>query len=498
MKVGAYIRRSTDESHQPYTLRAQTDSIANYVKSQGPEWQIVSMHEDSASGKSMKREGLETLLSRARDNEFDIVVVYKIDRISRRLRDFVEIIHLLNEAGVSFRSVTEPIDTASPMGRAFMNILAVFAEFESDLIVERTVAGMNKKAELGEWCGGTVPYGYSNMKKEKTLIANEKEAAIVERIYQLYVKRRMGARSIAKKLNTEGHRTKNSRNWSVDAIIRILRSPLYTGNIIRNGKVYPGKHSYIVTPQIWENTQQILNERRDSHSLRRSNGSDYLLSGLLRCSRCKASLVGMSAYGRNKRYDYYCCSCRTRYGECDLPRMSKQKLEEAILGQLREILQNDNLVTKLVKKVNERSRVKAPDFQRQLRLVEQKIIRTENLADLYFESFAKEGSLSRLVETKLNKIALELEQLKETQSGLRRKMKAEHFHSVNSQDIKKILNDVEGLLLQASPGEAKGLLRLLIKRVDIQSPESIQPYYMIPLVRIESGLAPRAGLEPTT
>ena len=312
MKVGAYIRRSTDESHQPYTLRAQRDSIANYVKSQGPEWQIVSMHEDSASGKSMKREGLETLLSRARDNEFDIVVVYKIDRISRRLRDFVEIIHLLNEAGVSFRSVTEPIDTASPMGRAFMNILAVFAEFESDFIVERTIAGMNKKAELGEWCGGTVPYGYSNMKKEKTLIANEKEAAIVERIYQLYVKRRMGARSIAKKLNTEGHRTKNSRNWSVDAIIRILRSPLYTGNIIRNGKVYPGKHSYIVTPQIWDNAQQILNERRENHSLRRSNGSDYLLSGLLRCTRCKAGLVGMSAYGRNKRYDYYCCTCRTR------------------------------------------------------------------------------------------------------------------------------------------------------------------------------------------
>jgi len=165
-------------------------------------------------------------------------------------------------------------------------------------------------------------------------------------------------------------------------------------------------------------------------------------------------------------------------------------LEEAILGQLREILQNDNLVTKLVKKVNERSRVKAPDFQKELRLVEQKIIRTENLADLYFKSFAKEGSLSRLVETKLKKIALELEQLKATKNELRRRMKVEHFHSVSSQDIKRIINDIEALLLQASPGEAKALLRLIIKRVEIQSPESIQPYYMIPSVRIESGLAP--------
>ena len=496
MKIASYRRRSTDEAHQPYTLPAQKDSIVNYVKSQGTDWEIVCDYQDSVTGKTMEREGLQAMLSDAKEGKFDVLVVYRIGRLSRRLRDFVQIIKILEEAGVAFKSVTEPIDTSSSLGKLLMHLLAVFAQFESDLIVERTVAGMDKKAKMGEWCGGFIPYGYTYLKEKKMLMINEEETVIIRMIFYLYTQKGMGAKSIAKKLNHEGYRTRRGHLWSVDAVIRILRSPLYVGKIARKDTLYSGKHPAIIPTEVREKAQRILNERSENHSLRRSNGSNYFLSGLLRCARCGARLVGVCAYGRREKYKYYVCNGKMKHGECGLPSMPKERLEKAIFLQLKEIFSNATLVNKVLEKVNLKLREKIPVLEKELELLDRKIRGKEDLATLYFKKFEKEKSLSSLVEKRLKNLAQELEELKQTRHKLHRKMETQRFQPASFHDIEKVIADLERTFLQASTGEVKKMLRLVIRRLDVHSPEFVEPYYRIPVVRIVSGMAPRTGLEP--
>lgn len=187
-----------------------------------------------------------------------------------------------------------------------------------------------------------------------------------------------------------------------------------------------------------------------------------------------------------------------KHGECDLPRISKEKLERAILAQLKEIFGNGALVKELVERVNRKLRKKVPDLKKELEAVERRIKGKEQLADLYFEKFERKGSLSPLVEKRLRGIAEEHTELEKTKGEIRTRMEVGQFQPVRAEDIQRVIGNLEKALLQAPPSEVKQLLRLIIKRVDIYSPELIQPYYRIPRVRIESGLAPRAGLEPNT
>jgi len=475
----------------------QKDSIADFVKSQGKDWNVVSDYTDSRSAKTTERPGLKRMLKDAEEKKFDAIVVYKIDRLSRNVRDFVEITKALEKAGVALKSVTEPIDTGTPLGKVLLYLLAIFAQFESDLIVERTTLAMQKKAKNGEWGGGTVPYGYSYIQDEKRLTVNESEKALVERILSLYTEKGMGGKSIARKLNREGYRTRKGRRWSVDAITRILRSPLYIGKIVRRDTVYPGKHPHLISEEVWKKAQIILDERTQKRWLRRSNGSDYLLSGLLRCVPCRAHIIGASAHGRSSLYQYYGCSSKMKYGECELPLMPKKPIEEAILGQLKEIFTDTSFISRLLEKVNSKLREKIPLVEAQLELVERKIKEKEALINLYFEKFEKEKSLSRLVKQRLEEINTELEQLKQTRDKFQEEAKTQPFEPANSEDIRKIIVNLQNTLALASRSEAKKLLRLVVKRIDVHSPHFIEPYYRVPSVRVMSGSAPRAGLEPT-
>lgn len=488
-RIGTYRRRSTDEVHQQFTLGAQDDALKSFVKSKGRDWEIAADYPDSASGRTMRREGLQRMLRDVKEGKLDIVVVHKIDRLSRCLRDFLEIIDRLAQAGVAFASVTESIDTSSHFGKALMNILAIFAELESDNISERTILGMDKKARTGEWCGGIVPYGYSNSKEKKTLVINEEEASVVREIFRLYTERGMGTRSIVRWLNSRGYRTRKGKLWSVDAIIRMLRSPVYIGKIPRKGTVHAGKHSAIVPVSAWKKAQALLKERSENRSLRRSNGSDFLLSGLSRCMRCLGRVVGASAWGRGGRYGYYLCNGRMKHGECDLPRIAKDKLERAILAQLKEIFGNGAFVKELVERVNRKLRKKRPDLKKRLQAVERQIKDKEKLADLYFQEFEKKRRLSPLVEKKLQSIAEECKELEKAKGEILGRMEVGQFHPVSAEDVERMIGNLEKALLQAPPSEVKQLLRLVVKRVDIHSPELIQPYYRVPVVRIESGLA---------
>jgi site-specific DNA recombinase len=204
LRVGVYVRRSTDDEHQPYSIEAQDARLASYIGSQ-PGWRQAARFADDASGATTSRPGLQRALAAARAGLIDVLLVYRVDRLTRR--DLVTLLDDLDQAQVVFRSATEPFDTGTAMGRMLVQMLGMFAQFERDTIIDRVIAGMERKAAAGKWKGGRRPFGYQVSHATSTLVPDEAEAAVVRLIFDLYTRQRAGARAIANLLNERGHRT---------------------------------------------------------------------------------------------------------------------------------------------------------------------------------------------------------------------------------------------------------------------------------------------------
>src|SRR6266516_3458576 len=216
MRIATYTRISTDEERQPYSLEAQAKRLAAYAESQDG-WTITRRFTDQASGATLERPGLERALNEAEAKRFDLLLVYRVDRLARSVRGLAQILERLEQAGVLFRSATEPFDTASSAGRMMVQMLAVFAEFERATIVERVIAGMERKAARGEWNGGSVPFGYQLDAERRFLIPDAAEAPLVAEIFASYAERLQGAQTIARRLSEDGNRTKQGKPFNAQA-----------------------------------------------------------------------------------------------------------------------------------------------------------------------------------------------------------------------------------------------------------------------------------------
>ena len=222
MRVATYRRVSTDETHQPYSLDAQHDRLEAYAKSQG--WTIVRDYCDMASGAKLERENLQRALKEAKAGLFDLLLVVRVDRVSRSVVGLASILEDLDAAGAQFASATEPFDTTSPAGRMMLQMLGVFAEFERASIIERTIAGLEKKAAKGEWMQARAPLGYSRSEDGKYLVVDPVKAAIIDIIFTRYTERLEGTPTIARWLNEAGYRTQTGKRFSGAAVGAILKN----------------------------------------------------------------------------------------------------------------------------------------------------------------------------------------------------------------------------------------------------------------------------------
>ena len=181
-RIAIYVRRSTDEEHQPFSLEAQLAKLHAYITSQ-PNWVLAATFTDDASGAKLAREGLDNALAAARAGRFDVLLVYRVDRLTRRIRDLATILDELDAAGVVFRSATEPFDTSTPAGRMLVQMLGVFAEFEREMIIDRVINGMERKAAKGEWTLGNPPTATSRTQARHYLVPHPDETTIVTKIF---------------------------------------------------------------------------------------------------------------------------------------------------------------------------------------------------------------------------------------------------------------------------------------------------------------------------
>ena len=248
------------------SLDAQREACAAYIESQKAEgWRALpKLYDDGGySGGSMDRPALQALLSDTAAGLIDVIVVYKVDRLTRSLSDFAKIVDVLEQHKVSFVSVTQHFNTTSSMGRLTLNVLLSFAQFEREITGERIRDKIAASRRKGIWTGGNVPLGYRRI--DRKLLPHEEEAAVVRMIFERYIE--LGCvRKLQMALEREGIRGKRRRDnapavLSRGALYLILRNPIYIGKIRYRQELHPGQHEAILEEALWQRAQALLTPR---------------------------------------------------------------------------------------------------------------------------------------------------------------------------------------------------------------------------------------------
>ncbi len=344
VRVALYRRASTDEHNQPYSLDAQDTRLRAYVASH-PEWTVVADHVERASGKDVAgRPELRALLAAAAHDQFDLVVVARIDRWSRSLIDLLHTVEQLDKAGVGFHSASENFDTASPMGRLMLQMLGMFAEFERSLIIDRIRRGNAAKVARGIPLTSKVSFGL-RVNTDGVIVADPKTIGIVRRIFNEYATGRHGLKALAVQLNSERTPAPGARPWSAPALSRILCNRTYLGELWHVDRWLPGAHDPFIDLDLFARVQTLADQRRQPSSAAHVRG-DYLLTGVLTCARCQGAYVGTagtSAHGKRTRY--YSCGRARRYGPttCNGPSLPADDLELLVTDALLETYANTDL-----------------------------------------------------------------------------------------------------------------------------------------------------------
>jgi DNA invertase Pin-like site-specific DNA recombinase len=351
LRCAVYTRKSTDEGldREFNTLDAQREASEAYVASQRAEgWTLVRDHYDDGgvSGGNLERPALQRLLRDIEQGRVDVVVVYKIDRLSRSLMDFSKLVEVFDAHGVTFVSITQSFNTTTSMGRLTLNILLSFAQFEREVIGERIRDKFAASRARGMWMGGKVPLGYDVT--DRKLVINEAEAETVRRVFDLFLQTGSGTET-AKVLQQVGCTSKTGRPLNKGDVYKLLANRTYVGEAAHKGKVYPGEHQAIIDGALWDRVHAVLSEHPKLRGNTNRNQTPALLKGLLYGADGRA-MSPTYTRRRGRLYRYYVSQSALKgieegEGSPDLVRrISAAEIEGAVVTQVRALLRQPEIV----------------------------------------------------------------------------------------------------------------------------------------------------------
>lgn len=434
--VAVYIRVSTQEQVENYSIESQKERIEAYCKAKG--WSIYEVYIDPGySGSNTDRPALQRMLSDI--DKVDAVVVYKLDRLSRSQRDTLELIeeHFLKN-DVDFVSITETLDTSTPFGKAMIGILSVFAQLERETIAERMRMGHIKRAEEGfRGMGGDYdPAGYARVNGE--LEVKEDEAKHIQLAYNLY-EQYMSVTKVQNRLKELGYKVWRFRRYN-----DILHNRLYCGYVSFAGEYYVGKHNPIISEEQFERVQELLSRNRGRNA---NKAKKSLFTGLITCSCCGENYVTYTCIDRGKKYRYYQCRARrfpAEYNEkCMNKNWNSKNLEALIVDRINNMIADKSFTNQELELV---------DYDKLLRELDDK---QERLIDLY-----------TIKKMDKNKLAERFQALEEEKLELTRKKEAQEKKKTNlisKEDLKQYSVD----LLTAEFPERQAIVQKLIKQIYI-------------------------------
>lgn len=464
MRVVIYIRVSTEEQAlHGYSIAAQEERLIAYCKSQ--DWEVVKIYKDEgASAKDLERPQLQKLLYDMRSKAFDIVLVYRLDRLTRSVLDLYKLLEEFEQYDVKFKSATEIYDTTTATGRLFITLVAALAQWERENLAERVKMGMLKKATLGEWSGGTSPFGYEYRDGKFNMIPEEIQ--IVRKMFSMA--RTMGMDSIAKRLNKLGYRTRKGAEFAGFTVQYIVKNPFYIGKMRFNNERFMVRmplsaqqlfDSELIEPAIdekefWE-LQVILDGRKDKKGRGMTGG--YYFTSILKCGKCGGPMTG-TVYSGVK---YYRCQNKTKGHSCVMPNVKEEAITENVIKNLKKYMTG----TLELSKIDEKS-----------------IDQTNHDIELELKNIQKQMEKYKLMFINdlidIEELNIKIHQLRKREKELKEELPANETKDKQwtSSDIENIVNNVPHLWNISSDEERKTLISTIFDEVVIDADEKAKFY----------------------
>jgi site-specific DNA recombinase len=494
-----YCRVSTEEQSQDdhYSLALQEERCRDYAKSKS--WRVAKVRKDVGSGRNGDRPGFQELLQDVSAGAIDVVIVYRLDRLSRNVRDVYDFLERTRQADVGFVSTSEAFDTTCAMGRAMLGVAAVFSQLTREMIGENTRDGMAKRARSGKYTGstGNPPYGYSYSTAEGKLLVDPAEAEVVRRVFDLYGHRKWGYMKIAQHLNQEGvpPRMKGAQ-WSPRRLAAMLRSPVYIGKLPYQGNVFDGEHEPIIDPGLFGEVQALLASRQ--HLPPRTQQSRHLLSGIARCGQCGGRLSAHWILYRGKstrRYRAYKHRGNVYAGDRACPGFTKaaDRLEAAVVDKVRELAASPGFQEAAFQAARKQLASDAPLLQQERDEVQ------GQLSDMaaQFARWAERLDAGKIDEeqfTERNAALLKQKaKLQDRLAELDARLAEQEGIEVSLEEVRGMLRDFGTVWDHLTLDEQREMLRALIEELNVWKDRAELKLVLMPAVGIDVQFAQRGA-----
>ncbi|EGQ1696578.1 recombinase family protein [Staphylococcus hominis] len=486
-RVGIYVRVSTEiQSSEGFSIQGQVNQIKEYCNFNN--FKVIDVYADRGiSGKSMNRPELQRMLQDAKNGHIDCVMVYKTNRLARNTSDLLKIVEDLHKQNVEFFSLSERMEVNTSSGKLMLQILASFAEFERNNIVDNIFMGQTIRAQEGYY-QGNLPLAYDKVPYNKhELMINQHEANIVKYIFESYAKGH-GYRKIANALNHKGYVTKKGNPFSISAVTYILSNPFYIGKIQfakykdwndkrRKGLndkpvIAEGKHTPIISQDLWDKVQ--ARKKQVSKKPQVHGKGTNLLTGIIACPQCSASMsasitVNTLKDGTKKRIRYYSCSNFRNKGSkvCSANSVRADVIEKYVMDQILEIVKSDKVLKQVVERVNQENQVDVAALNHDIAYKQQQFdeinAKLKNLIQTIEDNPDLTSALKPTIhqyETQLNDITNQINQLKQQQN--------QEKPSYDTKQISIILRRIFQNIESMDKSQLKALYLTVIDHIEIR------------------------------
>lgn len=481
IRCAIYTRKSTEEGLDMdfNTLDAQRESAEAYIASMKHEgWVCLPEFYDDGgfSGGNMDRPAFKRLMTDVEAGKIDCLMVYKVDRLSRSLLDFTRIMETLDKHKVSFVSVTQQFNTTHSMGRLTLNILLSFAQFEREIIAERTRDKMAAARRKGKWTGGMPVLGYDVDARGGKLIVNALEAARVRGIFDLYIERQ-SLLATAQELNQRGWTTKKwitkkgfergGKPFNKNNLSCLLGNVLYLGKLTYKDEEFEGEHEAIVDEKVWKAVRKLLRSNGRNGGTAARNKHDALLKGLLYCASCDAVMIQSITTRGQKRYRYYVCSHAQKNGwdSCPTKSLPAAEIEAFVIDRIRCIGRDRKLSAKTLEQAQRQYQEKIEKLTGEHRTLESDLRRQRiEQRDLVKEA-AREGEGESATVARLADIQERMEGSEKRIVEINLELATLKGETIEERELAAAVASFDPVWEGLSGREKSRLLHLLIQRI---------------------------------
>ncbi len=497
-----YCRVSTEEQSgdDRHSLPIQEERCREYAERK--DWRVVKIRKDALSGRNAKRPGYQELLKDIETGEIDVVIVYRLDRLSRNVRDVYDFLQLTSDASVGFVSTSEQFDSTTAMGRAMLGVAAVFAQLTREMISENVRDGIARRARSGKYIGpkAYTPYGYRYCSDAGKLLVEPDQAEVVHKIFELYGQRKWGTTKIARYLNQQGIPAKMGGQWYNRAIGRMIRFPVYVGKLTYKGEVHDGDHEPILSQQLFDDAQELIQQRATLPP--RSQQSRHLLAGIVRCGRCGARLSGhwvqhTTRPGGKRKYRMYRHRRNVDGRDSACPGLTKSapKLEAVVIEKVRELAASPDFQEAAFGAAKQQVAAAGPGIAEERDAVVSQLAEMDARFDRWAEMLDS-GSISERQFRKRNeKLVKDQQALQERSAELESQGAEAESIEVEIDQVKEMLGRFDEVWGNLTLDEQREMLRALVEELNIWKEKAelkllFMPPMEIPL-RFTRGPAPK-------